>query len=76
MTIHELMNKSPVIPEIRIVVFNRYRSRIIYNGLYENAIPYVYNLEVDDYEITGIETQECNPGRYYISAATICADVE
>ena len=76
MTIHELMNKSPVIPEIQIVVFNRYRSRLIYDGLYENAIPYIFNLEIDCYDITGIATREYNPGRYYISAATICADVE
>ena len=74
MTIHELMNKSPVSPDVRIRVFNVYGDRLIYSGKYDESTPYVYNLDVWEYSIADIETREYNPGSYYIAAATIYAD--
>jgi hypothetical protein len=74
MTIHELMNRSPVSPDITIRVFTCYGDKLIYEGNYEDTTPSIFNLEVWEYEVTGIETRDYNPGHYYLNSVTIYAD--
>ena len=74
MTIFQLLNRSPFIPEVHIRVFNYYNDQLFYDGKYEDCTPYIFNKTAWDFEITEIETKEYNPGKYYIKSATIYAD--
>ena len=75
MTIHEIMNRSPVNSDIKIDVFDLFHNRLIYSGKYEESPVFVHMTEIFEYEITGIETRNYNPGRYYITSMTITADI-
>ena len=75
MTIHELMNKSPVTPDVYIRVFNCYGDRIIYSGKYEDSTQYIFGLEVNEFDIQGIATKAYNPGQFYITHARIIAEI-
>jgi hypothetical protein len=69
------MNASPVVPDITMKVFDLFDNKLIYEGKYEDSPAAVHMLKVFEFDITGIETQDYNPGRYYISSVTITADV-
>lgn len=75
MTIHELMNRSPVNPDIKIRVFDLFHNRLIYDGRYDESSDYVQRLDVHEYDITCVEERTYNPGKYYIASMTITADV-
>jgi hypothetical protein len=75
MTIHELMNRSPVDPDITIQVFDLFHNRLIYVGRYDESPVCVHMTDVYEYDITGIETRHYSPGQYYITSMTITADV-
>lgn len=75
MTIHELMNRSPVDPDVKIQVFDLFHERLIYDGKYDESPVCVHMTDVFEYDITGIEERAYNPGRYYITSAVITADV-
>ena len=75
MTVHKLMNASPVSADIEIQVFDLFGNRLIYSGKYEESPVFVHMLDVWEYEITGIETRPYNPGKFYITAVRITADV-
>ena len=75
MTIHKLMNASPVDPDITMKVVDLFDRKVIYEGRYDESPTSVHMLPVYEYRITGIETQEYNPGRYYITSVTITADI-
>lgn len=75
MTIHELMNRSPVSADVEIRVFDLFHDRLIYDGRYDESPVFVHMTEIFEYDITGIETRHYNPGAYYITSATITADV-
>lgn len=75
MTIHKLMNASPVDPDIKITVFDLFHNKLVYDGKYDESPVYVQMLEVFEYDITGIDAREYNPGRYYITSVTITADI-
>jgi hypothetical protein len=69
------MNASPVDPDITIKVFDLFGNKLIYDGRYDESPASVHMLKVFEFDITGIETQDYNPGCYYISSVTITADI-
>lgn len=75
MTIHKLMNAAHVDRDVTIKVFDLFHNKMLYDGKYEDSPTSVHMLKVFEFDITGIETQDYNPGRYYISSVTITADI-